>query len=162
MVANMRSRMSLFVAGLNRLSTKEGKPAMLIGDIDMARFMVYVQRVEEEKLKDRSLLYMQNILLVFSNGKEKYDDVAATATAVAVPPNEVRYKGVRKRPWGTYGTDITNHIKKVRVWFGTFKTEEEAARAFDTAERMYHGLKAKLYFPPTNEDNLENANNIET
>ncbi|WMV58026.1 hypothetical protein MTR67_051411 [Solanum verrucosum] len=99
---------------------------------------------------------------VFSNGKEKYDDVAATATAVAVPPNEVRYKGVRKRPWGTYGTDITNHIKKVRVWFGTFKTEEEAARAFDTAERMYHGLKAKLYFPPTNEDNLENANNIET
>ncbi|XP_049397241.1 60S ribosomal protein L23a-like [Solanum stenotomum] len=63
--------------------------------------------------------------------KKKNDNV--TATAVVVPPNEVRYKGVRKRPWGTYGTEITNPIKKVRVWLGTFKTEEETSRAFDTA-----------------------------
>jgi len=35
--------MSLFVAGLSRLSNKEGKAAMLIGDIDIARLMVYVQ-----------------------------------------------------------------------------------------------------------------------
>ncbi|XP_049397240.1 ethylene-responsive transcription factor 4-like [Solanum stenotomum] len=92
--------------------------------------------------------------------KKKNDDV--TATAVAVPPNEVRYKGVRMRPWGTYGAEITNPIKKVRVWLDTFKTEEEAARAFDTTSRMYHGPKAKLNFLTTNEDNLENANNIET
>ncbi|WMV58034.1 hypothetical protein MTR67_051419, partial [Solanum verrucosum] len=81
---------------------------------------------------------------------------------VVVPPNEVRYKGVRKRPWGTYRAEITNPIRKVRVWLGTFKTSEEAARAFDTATRMYHGPKAKLNFPSTNEDNLENANNLET
>ncbi|WMV58029.1 hypothetical protein MTR67_051414 [Solanum verrucosum] len=92
--------------------------------------------------------------------KKKNDDV--TATAVVVPPNEVRYKGVRKRPWGTYGAEITNPIEKVQVWLGTFKTAEEVARAFDTTTRMYHGPKAKLNFPPTNEDNLENANNIET
>ncbi|KAK4726777.1 hypothetical protein R3W88_031694 [Solanum pinnatisectum] len=92
--------------------------------------------------------------------KKKNDDV--TETTVDVPPNKVQYKGVRKRPWGTYGAEITNPIKKVRVWLGTFKTEEEAARAFDTAARMYHGPKAKLNFPPTNEVNLENANNIET
>uniref|UniRef100_M1D9K6 Polyprotein n=1 Tax=Solanum tuberosum TaxID=4113 RepID=M1D9K6_SOLTU len=41
MVADMRSRMSLFVARLSRLSSKEGG------------FMVYVQNVEEEKLRDR-------------------------------------------------------------------------------------------------------------
>ncbi|KAH0776452.1 hypothetical protein KY290_007863 [Solanum tuberosum] len=37
MVADMRSRMSLFVAGLSRLSSKEGRAAMLIGDMDISR-----------------------------------------------------------------------------------------------------------------------------
>ncbi|XP_049375484.1 ethylene-responsive transcription factor 4-like [Solanum verrucosum] len=92
--------------------------------------------------------------------KKKNDDM--TTTAMAIPPNVVQYKGVRKRPWGTYGAENTNPIQKVRVWLGTFKTSEEAAAAFDTAARMYHGPKAKLNFPLTNEDNLKNANNLET
>ncbi|KAK4727145.1 hypothetical protein R3W88_032062 [Solanum pinnatisectum] len=53
MVAVMRRRMSLFVAGLSSMSSNEGKVAMLIGDMDLARLMVYVQQVEEEKLRDR-------------------------------------------------------------------------------------------------------------
>ncbi|KAG5594468.1 hypothetical protein H5410_035700, partial [Solanum commersonii] len=40
MVADMRSKMSLFVAGLYRLSSKEGKAVMLIGDMDIARLMI--------------------------------------------------------------------------------------------------------------------------
>jgi len=43
MVADMRSRISLFVAGLSRLSNMEGKAAMLIGDMDIARLMIHVQ-----------------------------------------------------------------------------------------------------------------------
>ncbi|KAK4722051.1 hypothetical protein R3W88_012284 [Solanum pinnatisectum] len=35
MVADMRGRMSLFVVGLSRQSSKEGKTAMLIGDMDL-------------------------------------------------------------------------------------------------------------------------------
>lgn len=53
MVADMRSRMSLFVAGLSRLSSKEGRAAMLIQNMDISRLMVYVQHVDEEKLRDR-------------------------------------------------------------------------------------------------------------
>nr|AAT39945.1 Putative polyprotein, identical [Solanum demissum] len=53
MVADMRSRMSLYVAGLSRQSSKKGKAAMLIRDIDLARFIIHLQQVEEDKLKDR-------------------------------------------------------------------------------------------------------------
>ncbi|KAG5571168.1 hypothetical protein H5410_060934 [Solanum commersonii] len=35
------------------VSSKEGKAAMLIGDIDIARFLIHLQQVEEDKLKDR-------------------------------------------------------------------------------------------------------------
>ncbi|XP_069147090.1 uncharacterized protein [Solanum lycopersicum] len=53
MVKNMRSRMSLFVVRLGRASSKEGRASMLIGDNYISRIMVYVQQVEEEKLRDR-------------------------------------------------------------------------------------------------------------
>ncbi|XP_049385641.1 uncharacterized protein LOC125849713, partial [Solanum stenotomum] len=36
-----------------RESSKEGKAAMLIGDIDLAKFMIHLQPVGEDKLKDR-------------------------------------------------------------------------------------------------------------
>ncbi|KAK4718245.1 hypothetical protein R3W88_016583 [Solanum pinnatisectum] len=53
MVADMRTRMGLFVAGLCSLSSKEGKTVMLIGDMDIARLMIHVQQVEEDKLMGR-------------------------------------------------------------------------------------------------------------
>lgn len=52
MVVDIRSMMSLFVFGLSRLSRKEYKVAMLIGDMYIARLMIHVQRVEEDKLRD--------------------------------------------------------------------------------------------------------------
>ena len=41
-VVDMKSRMSLFVVGLVRASSKESRSAMLIGDMDISRLMVYV------------------------------------------------------------------------------------------------------------------------
>ena len=48
MVNDMSSRMSLFFVGLGRASSKEGRSAILIGDIDISRLMVYLYQVEEE------------------------------------------------------------------------------------------------------------------
>ncbi|KAG5632224.1 hypothetical protein H5410_003941 [Solanum commersonii] len=56
MVADIRNIMSLFVAGLSRLSRMEGKKAMLIGDMGIARLIIHVQQVEKDKLRDREEL----------------------------------------------------------------------------------------------------------
>lgn len=53
MIKDSMSKLSLFVVGFGRASSKEGRVAMLIGDLDIYRFIVYMQQVKEEKLKDR-------------------------------------------------------------------------------------------------------------
>nr|XP_004234892.1 uncharacterized protein LOC101249248 [Solanum lycopersicum] len=53
MIKDMMSRMSLFLAGIGLSSSKEGREIKLIGDMDILRLMIYVEKVEKEKLRDR-------------------------------------------------------------------------------------------------------------
>ncbi|KAL1544685.1 ethylene-responsive transcription factor ERF017-like protein [Salvia divinorum] len=58
-----------------------------------------------------------------------------------------KYRGVRKRKWGKYVSEIRLPNSRERIWLGSYDTAEKAARAFDAALFCLRGRSANFNFP---------------
>uniref|UniRef100_M1DTE7 Gag-pol protein n=1 Tax=Solanum tuberosum TaxID=4113 RepID=M1DTE7_SOLTU len=112
MVADMKSKMSLFVVGLAHLSSKEGRAVMLIGVMDISRLMVYVL-VEEEKLNDRKEFKnkrantgkesgQQKSNANWSSFQQKQKGPALSSASAPVPRNKGEYNSQNFRAKPAY------------------------------------------------------------
>ncbi|KAL4302686.1 hypothetical protein GQ457_10G001540 [Hibiscus cannabinus] len=58
-----------------------------------------------------------------------------------------KYKGVRKRKWGKWVSEIRLPNSRERIWLGSYDSPQKAAKAFDAAQFCLRGNKAKFNFP---------------
>ncbi|XVE70742.1 hypothetical protein DITRI_Ditri10aG0095500 [Diplodiscus trichospermus] len=65
----------------------------------------------------------------------------------AAERSDFRFKGVRKRKWGKWVSEIRLPNSRERIWLGSYDTAEKAARAFDAALFCLRGRSAKFNFP---------------
>ncbi|KDP34005.1 hypothetical protein JCGZ_07576 [Jatropha curcas] len=85
---------------------------------------------------------------------------ASSPEQISSDRNEPKYKGVRKRKWGKWVSEIRLPNSRERIWLGSYDTPEKAARAFDAALYCLRGRGAKFNFPDNPPDNIDGGQSL--
>lgn len=85
--------------------------------------------------------------------KQTTEQKLAAAESVGSPSSSsCKYKGVRKRKWGKWVSEIRLPNSRERIWLGSYDSAEKAARAFDAALFCLRGRSARFNFPDSPPD----------
>lgn len=71
-----------------------------------------------------------------------------------------KYKGVRKRKWGKWVSEVRLPNSRERIWLGSYDTAEKAARAFDAAQFCLRRDPSKFMNFPDNPPQIINGRSM--
>ncbi|KAK4786063.1 hypothetical protein SAY86_002752 [Trapa natans] len=90
--------------------------------------------------------------LMVKTAEESPASAVAAAGLVGGSSSSCKYKGVRKRKWGKWVSEIRLPNSRERIWLGSYDSAEKAARAFDAALFCLRGRSAHFNFPDSPPD----------
>jgi group I intron endonuclease len=112
----------------------------------------YEDPVEAAKIRDMGVIFFESGEPLNYPELEAELRLEATAKVNQILNSKKRYRGTSLRPSGRYMASVIHLGKTVR--FGTYDTDEEAARAYDKGVTKLLGDKARLNFPVSTEPSV--------